>query len=237
MNNSAQNNRFWIISLSEYDAHIVEANSKEEVFNNPVRTYRVHHRDLKYKYLDLDTETKREVKRIKEWVDPEILYDPNTTVDDFLSLPQVKNKKGSRKYHEFNLEMFRKVSEDKKQEEIRRYKLAQTDPDKLYQEIRQELEKRGKSAAKEIHNLTKLEIRHGLPQAGYSVGMGGEFPDLDSALDALYNKWEKLFNDPEYLESKKEQCKQIHEMNKKLFGEDEAKEMAEAIFGENLESQ
>ncbi len=192
-----QANKYWIITFSSTDAHIVKTD-KKEIFN-PAKTYRVYQDRLKYRFLDIDSQARKEVKAIVESIDPNLLIDTGSlALDEILSQPWMQDidKNIDLDFLEKALKSLREAPEEIKRERIRRYDLAQTDPEELYQEIKRDLEQKRDSTVEEIPNFTKGELLFGLPQAGYVQGLKG-FPNLDSALKTLYSAWESIRRDPE----------------------------------------
>jgi len=189
-------NKYWVITFSVDDAHIVEAD-EEEIYTNPVKTWRVYYRDLKYKYINVDEEAKKTINERKNMIDPRILFNSKYTINDVLALPQMKHRVKDKDYLKSSLHLLREAPYYVKGKKIREYDEAKKLPyEKLYRRIRQELEQKKHYVPQQIRKFTQGELMFGLPQAGYLVGKIG-FPTFEQAIDSLYTVWEKTRKTPE----------------------------------------
>ncbi|MDP3699163.1 MAG: hypothetical protein Q8R47_06280 [Nanoarchaeota archaeon] len=185
--------KYWIVSFSLDDAHIVEANNSVDILKNTIRTLWVQYQDLRHKYLlNIDEEAQKITQGKKSDFDPRILLNPNTTVDDLLALPQLKGRENKREDFAVMLKVAKFAPEYILEKVIREYDEAQRIPqEELYIRIKAELEQKRNYVPKQIRNLTFGELAFVLPQAGYGVGQKG-FVTLDQALDELYYAWKEL---------------------------------------------
>ncbi len=195
MDQLAEQNRYWIISFTSDDAHVIETKQGDGP-SKPLRTLRVHYRDLKYKYMDIEKEARRLAEAEKNQVDPRILLDKNNSIEYILSLPQIRDREDKEFFVDM-LKHFREGPDDFHETYIRKYDDAQKKTlEELYLEIRGGLEEKRDYVPKEIGNLTQGELSLGLPGAGYITGTA-DFTTLDDALSALYYRWEDIWNDIE----------------------------------------
>src|SRR3989344_96591 len=210
--------KYWVISFSLDDAHIVEAHNSVDIVNNPIKTLRMQYSDLRYKYINIDEEARKLTLRRKSQIDPRILFDSNITIDDLLALPQMEGRKDEREHLAKTLELIKMAPQDIRDRKVREYDEIQIiSQEGLYAQIKTELEQKKDYAPKQIQHLTFGEINFGLSQAGYEIGQKG-FVTLDQALDELYHVWEEMrnnFNDKVGLMNKKED---IYFFKEKLIG-------------------
>lgn len=194
--------RYWVISISFEDAHLVEADSLEEIKRNPINTFQVHYRDLRYNYINIDQEAQNLAKERKSQINPRILLDQNNTLDYILALPQMKGREIDRDSLTKSLELIRIMPEDLQKRRIKEYEeMQQKSEAQLYQEIINHLRQKQNYYPTKIKNLTPLELKIGLPQAGYITGRKG-FVSMSDALDGLYQAWQEIRNDLKKTKSK-----------------------------------
>lgn len=195
-------NRYWIISFTLDDAHVIETEQGED-YSKPLRTFRVYYRDLKYKYMDIEKEARRDAILRKEQLDPRIVFNLNYSIEYVLSLPPMNDRKDKESLAE-TLGALREMADYLKEEFIAKYDDAQRmSEEELYRQIHDELEKKKDYVPEEIRKLTQGELSLGLPQAGYLTG-AVEFTTLDNALSALDHRWKDIWNDAEKIKYMKE---------------------------------
>ncbi len=189
--------KFWIISFTIDDAHIVEANGQDNVFRNPISTFRVYYEKLKYRYIDMEEEAKKIVRIRKSEPDPRFLLDPKNTIDDILALPEMEGRQKDREYLSRLTKQLRTMPGDLREKFIRDYEEAQQkSEEELYEIVLAELKQKQNYTPEQIGHFTKGELYFGLPQASYITGKKG-FVTMNDALYALYSAWENIRSDVE----------------------------------------
>jgi hypothetical protein len=194
------NYKYWIVSFSLEDAHIIEANTSDDIVRNPKTTFKVLYRDLRYRYVDIDKEAKTELANRRMRPDPRVLADQKINVNDLLVSLQSKGSTIDIESLKQNLELAQLLANfdpEGFQEKIKEYEMTKRQSDEeLLESIYTELKQKRNYTPQIIQNFTLGGLLFGLPQAGYIVGKKA-YQTLEDSLDSLYYAWEGIRTSPE----------------------------------------
>lgn len=205
-----QKHNYWVVAVScdspDYFAFIVEADTPEEIYDNPSRTLGVTYGGLKYKYRDTEEETQKEIRCRKSMINPEIVFNPKIKLEEILSLPEVKslseeqlknlkeNAEDIREayrsagIHKRKSDLYINILEDVKKELQEKYNETKSlSEQELYKKIKEDFVQKSRYMPKEISKVTP----YFLERAGHLMGLR-KFESLENAMKELYLMWEDI---------------------------------------------